>query len=171
MTNRFSVLCVLLMLTACVHSSADPSPIPANAAPVRIDSAIAGITITSEGDTVASYSSHTPDAVLHTDMLLIEMNSPDSRFSFMAYIGGSRSGKYAMDQRQQRGKATISIFQDGDGLPARLISTDGQLLLTGMNGKSCSGQFSGSVKDQQGKRYDIRGQFSSVTVRNIQPGK
>lgn len=171
MVKRFYYLCCLILFgPACAHPSED-NAIPGKAAPAPVDSAMASISITCDGNRIAAYESRTANAVLDTDVLMIEMNSPDAKLSLMGYIGGSRSGKYVLDQRQQRGKASISIYLDGNGIPASLTPTEGQFSLNAMNGKSCSGSFSGSLKDQEGKKYIIRGYFSKVTVRNIQAGK
>ena len=171
MVKRFYYLCCLLLFgPACGHPSED-NIITGKSAPAPVDSTTASITISCDGNRIAGYESRTANAVLDADVLMIEMNSPDTRFSLMGYIGGSRSGKYALDQRQQRGKASISIYHNGNGIPASLTPTEGQFSLIAMNGKSCSGSFTGSLKDQQGKKYTIRGFFSKVAVRNIQAGK
>ena len=171
MVKRFYYLCCLLLFGPSCGQSSEDSIIQGKSAPAPVDSATASITIIRDGNRIASYESRSANAVLDSDVLMIEMNSPDSKFSMMGYIGGSRSGKYLLDQRQQRGKARISIYHDGNGIPASLTPTEGQFSLIAMNGKTCSGSFSGALKDQQGNTYTIRGYFSKVVVRNIQAGK
>lgn len=169
--TRSPVICVLVLVLACGHPSTDATAIPAKADSTRADSTIASISITRDGTTIARYESRYPDAVLENEMLMIEMNSVDTKFSFMGYVGGSRSGRYPLAETQQHGKATIHFYADDHEKPDSLTPTDGQFTITSMNGKSCSGSFTGSLKDQQGKKYIINGYFNSVTVRNIQAGK
>ncbi|WP_127130190.1 hypothetical protein [Pseudoflavitalea rhizosphaerae] len=171
MVKRFYYLCCLLLFGPSCGQNPEESIIQGKPAPAPVDSATASISITLDGNRIAAYESHNANAVLDSDVLMIEMNSPDSKYSLMGYVGGSRSGKYVLAQRQQRGKASISIYHDGNGIPASLTPTEGQFSLIAMNGKSCSGNFSGSLKDQEGKTYTIRGYFSRVAVRNIQAGK
>lgn len=168
---RSPVLCMLVLVLACGHPATDAAAIPAKTVSARSDSTIASITVTCNGTTIASYESRNPDAVLDNDRLLIEMNSADTKFSCMGYIGNTRSGEYALAGTRQHGKATIHFYNESDDMPASLTPTAGQFTITSMNGKSCSGSFTGSLKDRQGKQYIIRGHFSSVTVRNIQAGK
>lgn len=131
----------------------------------------ASVVIIHDGHTIASYESRRPDAILDSEILKIELNSPDTKYSFMGFIGGTRSGRYALHTQQQPGRATISVYNDGSDMPSALTPTEGQVSLTGMNGKSCSGSFSGSLKDQNGKAYIIKGTFSNIPVRNIEAGK
>ncbi|MBO9631785.1 MAG: hypothetical protein J7578_01610 [Chitinophagaceae bacterium] len=171
MVKRLVNSCLLLLGLACGNSH-EKQPARSGStgfAPVATPSAT--VEISRDGKTIARYESRLPDAVVDTDILMIEMNSPDAKYSFMGYIGSTRSGQYELNGEQQPGRATIHLYHDGPDMPPSLTPTEGKFSLTGMNGKSCSGSFSGSLKDPKGKAYTIRGTFSNIPVRNIEAGK
>lgn len=171
MVKRSILSGLLLLGLACGNSSENDPARPGNAVSAPVAAPTATIEIIRDGRTIASYESRLPYAVIDTDILMIEMNSPDSKYSFMGYIGSNRSGQYALSEEQRPGRATINIYNDGPDMPPNLTPTEGRITLTGMNGKSCSGSFSGSLKDQNGRAYTIKGTFSNIPVRNIEAGK
>ncbi|NML21028.1 hypothetical protein HHL16_09100 [Pseudoflavitalea sp. G-6-1-2] len=135
----------------------------------------ASVTISLNGKTLVSYECRSPNAVIDTDRLMIELNSTDTRHAFMGYVGNNHSGNYPLSENQQQGKATISIYsapgRPADSIPAHLTPTAGALQLSALNGKTCSGTFSGTLKDVKGRNYAINGQFTNIPVRAIGEGK
>ena len=174
MNSRIFIVFAFCMAASCgnVNTGAGATPLrPETAEPQPVS---ASVLISSEGKTLVNYECRNPNAVLDADILLIELNSTDARFSLLGNIGSTRSGDYPMTENQQKGKASITLYCNdsaGSSFPPGLTPADGILQLKAMNGKTCSGAFSGTVKDLKGRSYTIAGQFSNIPVREIGQGK
>lgn len=173
--KRLFTHCLICLIFSCgnIHTGPEAAPtITENPVPQPVS---ATVTISLNGRTLVNYECRSPTAMIDTDKLMIELNSPDARYAFMGYVGNSRSGDYKLSENQQQGKATISIYSNfnrpADSLPLHLTPTAGGLHLSMLNGKTCSGTFSGTLKDVKGRSYAIIGQFTNIPVRAIGGGK
>lgn len=125
------------------------------------------VKIIRNGETIVEYNSRTPNVVVDADVLMIELNSPDTKYSFMGYINGITTGNYPLTAIRDKGKAAINIYNEGIGMPASINPSKGEIIITRMNGKTCSGTFSGSLKHLDGKEFTITGSFTNIPVRAI----
>ncbi len=161
-------VCAISLLIACSTNNKDrPADPPVQDTPARPQIAQSTVTIKRNGEVLAEYSSASPNAVADTEMLMIELNSPDTRYSFMGYIGSTSTGNYLLDEDHQKGKATINIYNDGNGMPASLTPLKGEFRITQMNSRSISGNFSGTRKTGDGKEYNIIGTFTNIPLRKL----
>lgn len=94
--------------------------------------------------------------------LMLNLNSPDNKYSLLGTLAKAASGKYPLAD-DSKAEAQIQIYTDGSLMPARLVPDKGEFEIA-LNGNICSGKFTGSKKGIDGKEYVISGEFSNIPL-------
>lgn len=171
-----AILTTALLLTACAGSSGDLAGGTVGAEVNGKTSASEGtkieaskeasneVKILKNGTSLVSYSARSPAAALVEEELMIGLDSPDGKVNFIVYVGGASPGAYPLGVEQGAGKAWIHLMSDA--LPRPSFDTEkGELKLTELSDKYCSGTLTASRTESNGDRYKIEASFSKIPVR------
>lgn len=123
------------------------------------------ITVTRNGEVVASYEAPGAAGLLDEGHLTIEMNSPDGRHSLVIEVEDAGAGSFPVTDRTEAGKAVLLFMSDS--LPSTLSPKAGTLQLDELTSDRCSGSFTGSLDNGQGDRFQVEGRFQSIPVREL----
>lgn len=176
----YSYLLPSLLLLACNNNNTDKAAtkaaITTAASPKAEEHATAGeatpaksahIKILKDGVLVAEYNPDVPGAARMSEQggkesLMLNLNSPDSKFALLGTLKNAASGTYAFGEAGQA-PAQIEIYSKGAGLPPRLIPDKGQFTIT-LSEKTCSGNFTGTKTGTDGKKFEVTGSFTNIPL-------
>lgn len=150
--------CLLLLILLIASATTTGQSNPQKTAQVRIFK---------NGQLVIEYNSKTPGAARMDEKggkesLMINLNSPDNQYALLGTIKTAASGRYSFGEAGQA-PAQIEIYSTGTGLPPRLVPDKGQFSIT-INGKTCSGSFSGTKTGTDGKKFEVTGTFTNIPL-------
>ena len=174
MKTIYLVLSAFILIATCSCNNSRQQPVAeisnAAAQPAKANATVVKKTmvkITSNGELVAEYTCSIPGAVRMPDKsgsesLLLNLNSPDNKYSLLGTLTVAASGKYPLAD-DSKARAQIQIYTDGSLMLPRLVAEKGDIEIT-LNGNTCSGRFNGSKKGIDGKEYSISGEFSNIPL-------
>ncbi len=166
-----SVLCASLFLTACGGASSGDNSSASRAGvksvtPSAIETAAssAQVQIKHDGKVLASYPSALPDAALDKEnqTLGLSLSGSDSKQMLMIAIEGTKTGVY---QVSGDGKSKVSVMFMTDVLPTPSLAFDkGELNITELSDKYCSGTFTATGTAGSKTGYSVEATFSKLPV-------
>ncbi len=166
-----SILAATLFLTACGGgSSGDTSSTnearEKSSAPSAIETVAsrADVKIMHDDRVLASYLAAGPDAALDKEnqTLGLSLNGSDTKQMLMIAVEGAKSGVY---QVTGDGKSKVSVMFMTDVLPTPSLAFDkGELNITELSDKHCSGTFTATGTAGNKKGYAVKAVFSKLPV-------
>ena len=130
----------------------------------------ATVKISKDGVVVAEYSAYIPGAARipearGKESLIIYLHSQDKKYALLGSFSQVVTGTYLIGGTGNNG-VELEMSIDGTTASPQEIKLDkGNFKIT-LDSKTCSGSFSGTGKDLNGKNYEISGAFTNIPLEN-----
>ena len=122
------------------------------------------VKVMKNGEVLTAYRTDAGRAALFEGELMIGLDSPDLRHTFVAYAGGAKAGAYPIGDGEGAGKAWLQFMSEALPTPA-FAAQKGEVRITELSGALCSGTLTASRTEASGDLYTVEATFSQLPVR------